>query len=81
MLEANSEPQSDCAVCRTRNIALKIDIHHATLKFLLDKVITPSFECGGLGMSDEVTVLEGDRYDSLVLGHSEALNGHAKLIR
>jgi ubiquitin-like 1-activating enzyme E1 B len=62
VLEANSEPQEDCAVCRTRNIGLKIDIHHTTLQSLLDNVVTASAEAGGLGMSEEVTVLEGDRY-------------------
>ncbi|KAI9286873.1 hypothetical protein BC943DRAFT_275368 [Umbelopsis sp. AD052] len=61
ILEANSEPQPDCAVCRTRNIGLKIDIHHTTLQSLLDNVVTASIENGGLGMSDEVTILEGDR--------------------
>jgi hypothetical protein len=61
VLEANSEPQEHCAVCRTSNVALKIDLHHTTLKFLLDNVVTPSTDEGGLGMSDEVTILEGDR--------------------
>ncbi|KAH8556244.1 hypothetical protein BGW37DRAFT_5317 [Umbelopsis sp. PMI_123] len=61
VLEANSEPQEHCAVCRTKNIGLKIDIHHTTLQFLLDKVVTTSTDDGGLGMSEEVTILEGDR--------------------
>ncbi|KAI8576590.1 hypothetical protein K450DRAFT_256340 [Umbelopsis ramanniana AG] len=61
VLEANSEPQADCAVCRTRNIGLKIDIHHTTLQSLLNNVVTASTETGGLGMSEEVTILEGDR--------------------
>jgi ubiquitin-like 1-activating enzyme E1 B len=62
VLEANSEPQENCAVCRTRNNGLKIDIHHTTLQSLLKNVVTASTADGGLGMSEEVTILEGDRY-------------------
>ncbi|KAG2182557.1 hypothetical protein INT43_007488, partial [Umbelopsis isabellina] len=61
VLEQNSEPQPHCAVCRTTNIALKIDVHHTTLKFLIDNILVASAESGGFGMSEEVTIVEGER--------------------
>ncbi|KAI9287941.1 hypothetical protein BC943DRAFT_357664 [Umbelopsis sp. AD052] len=36
VLEANSEPQPICAICRTRNTGLKTDIHHTPLESLLE---------------------------------------------
>ncbi|KAJ2963455.1 hypothetical protein NQZ79_g1581 [Umbelopsis isabellina] len=61
VLEQNSEPQPHCAVCRTTNIALKIDVHHTTLKFIIDNILVASAASGGFGMSEEVTIVEGER--------------------
>lgn len=62
VLEQNSEPQPHCAVCRTTNIALKIDVHHTTLKFVIDNILIASAASGGFGMSEEVSIVEGERY-------------------
>ncbi|KAF7727004.1 E1 ubiquitin-activating protein uba2 [Apophysomyces ossiformis] len=61
MNETPSTPNPECAVCCATSTTLKVDLEHAKLSDLMDKVIKKSFEEGGAGMSEDVAIMEGNR--------------------
>ncbi|EIE86876.1 hypothetical protein G6F46_001217 [Rhizopus delemar] len=60
--EANSEPNPECGVCRSRIVTVSVNFQKATLNDLIQQVILPSSESGGAGMTeDEVAIMDGNR--------------------
>ncbi|KAG0745156.1 hypothetical protein G6F57_001073 [Rhizopus arrhizus] len=60
--EANSEPNPECGVCRSRIVTVSVNFQKATLNDLIQQVILPSSENGGAGMTeDEVAIMDGNR--------------------
>ncbi|CAO3607505.1 unnamed protein product [Mucor fragilis] len=60
--EANTEPNPNCGVCRSRSATVKVDFDKTTLNDIIQKVILVSQEEGGAGMvEDEVAIMDGSR--------------------
>ncbi|KAI9594552.1 hypothetical protein BDF19DRAFT_471629 [Syncephalis fuscata] len=59
--EQLSAPNPACYVCRNVYITLPVDIERATLGDVVDRIIIPSVDAGGLGLGDEVTLMEASR--------------------
>ena len=60
--EQLSTPNPACYVCRNVYITLPVDAQRATLGDLVDRIITPDVAAGGLGLGDEVTLMEANRW-------------------
>ncbi|RUS20081.1 hypothetical protein BC937DRAFT_86396 [Endogone sp. FLAS-F59071] len=60
-LEGNSKPNPKCYVCQNTNIDLKVDVHNATLRDLVEKMVCASEEDGGIELGEEVVVTESGR--------------------
>ncbi|GAA5801510.1 hypothetical protein HPULCUR_006958 [Helicostylum pulchrum] len=60
--EANSDPNPNCSVCRSRSATVSVNFERATLRDLINQVILLSVDEGGAGMElDEIAIMDGSR--------------------
>ncbi|KAG1456510.1 hypothetical protein G6F56_006814 [Rhizopus delemar] len=60
--EANSKPNPNCGVCKSRIVTVLVDFKKTKLKDLLKELVLCPIEKGGAGMSeDDVAIMDGNR--------------------
>ncbi|KAG2235086.1 hypothetical protein INT48_002427 [Thamnidium elegans] len=60
--EANSDPNPNCSVCRSRSAMVSVDFEKATLRDLINQVLLLPVDEGGAGMEqDEIAIMDGSR--------------------
>lgn len=59
--EQLQSPNPGCYVCRNVYITLPVDGQRATLGDIVDRIVVPSVADGGLGLGEEVTIMEASR--------------------
>ncbi|KAI8338190.1 hypothetical protein BC941DRAFT_34173 [Chlamydoabsidia padenii] len=59
--EEPSGPNTDCQVCQTTGAIVYADLEKATLRQLVEKIVTTPLDQGGAGMTEEIAVMDGDR--------------------